>query len=243
MKNLLILIFGIGSYGLAHAQQDSFFTEPSLLKFWEKDTFDLGYVHPDIIELASHYTAVMVDEPEILIASDSRYKGAKGDHLKQLGDVGRMAMIERIEAGGWTVSEQAGPHVLYIRWAISDLYLKKKRRGYLSYTPLGIVVHASTEAAIKDLWQKIDIVELGVEIEWLDSTTGAVLAAARASRGARRKDGKRDQLVRWEDLDALFQTIGEQTRCHMDNNQLAPDEKRMECDSIVIEATTESESN
>jgi len=119
-------VVGICSLGLANAQDNSFFTDPSLLKPWDQGTFDLGYVHPDVFKIAQRYDSVMVDQPEILIAADSRYKGAKGNHLKQLADVGRLAMIERLEAGGWTVTDEAGPKVVFMRWAISDLYLKKK---------------------------------------------------------------------------------------------------------------------
>ena len=72
-------------------------------------------------------------------------------------------------------------------------------------------------------------------IEWLDSETGEVLSAGLARRGARKADGQKEELVSWEELDALFKTIGEQTRCHMDNNKLPEAEKRQDCDSIVIE--------
>ena len=41
----------------------------------------------------------------------------------------RMAMMERIEAGGYRVTEQPGPNVLFMRWAVSNLYVKKKKRA------------------------------------------------------------------------------------------------------------------
>jgi hypothetical protein len=213
------------------AQDGGFFTDPSLLKPWDQGTFDLGYVDPDILQKAQRYNAVMVDQPEIKIAADSKYKSAKGDDLKQLADVGRLAMIERLEAGGWEVVEEPGPDVVYMRWAIFDLQLKKKKRGVLSYTPVGFVVHTTAQAAIQDLWKKVNILELGLMIEWLDSQSGGVLSAGLARRGT----GDKSQLVSWEELDALFKTIGEQTRCHMDNNKLPEGKKRLDCDSIVIE--------
>ena len=228
---VLPLIIGL-SWALAVSAQDTdFFTAPSLLKPWDQGTFDLGYVDPDILQKTQRYNAVMVDQPEIEIAADSKHKSAKGDDLKQLADVGRLAMIERLEAGGWEVVEEPGPNVVYMRWAISDLYLKKKKRGVLSYTPVGLVVHTTAQAAIKDLWKKVNILELGLMIEWLDSQSGEVLSAGLARAGT----GDKSQIVSWEELDALFKTIGEQTRCHMDNNKLPEGEKRLDCDSIVIE--------
>jgi hypothetical protein len=171
------------------------------------------------------------------VADDSRYKGAKGDHLKQLADAGRLAMTERLEAGGWPVTNEAGENVVFIRWAISDLYLKKKKkkRGLLSYTPVGMVVHTTAQATIKDLWEKMDIVEFGLKIEILDSVSGEVIVAGSAKEGSRKTNGQKADLVSWQELDALFSTIGEQMRCRLDNNKLPEAEKRFDCDSIMIE--------
>ena len=155
--------------------------------------------------------------------------------MKQLDDTARLAMIERIEAGCYTVTEEPGPNVGYIRWAIADLYLKKKKRSILSYTPVGFVAHTTRQALIRDLWNKIDIVELGLLIEWSDSVSGEVLSAGDARQGLRKAKGRKVDLVTWEELDALFLTVGEQTRCHLDNNKLSEGKKRMDCDSIVVE--------
>ncbi len=114
-------------------------------------------------------------------------------------------MIERLEAGGWDVVDEPGPNV----------------------------VHTTAQAAVRDLWKKIDIIEVGLVIEWLDSTSGEVLSAGLAERGGRKR--KDAEPVSWEELDALFKTIGEQTRCHMDNNKLPALGKRQDCDSIEAE--------
>jgi len=186
-------------------------------------------------QIAQRYDSVMLDQPEIHMAADSNYKGAKGDDLKQLADAGRLATIERFEAGGWSVVEEPGPNVMYIRWAISELYLKKKKRGILSYTPVGLVVHTTAQAAIRDLWKKIDIVGLGLMIESSDSVSGEILAAGVARKGARKGKGQKRDLVTWEELDALFATIGERMRCRLDNNKLSEEKKRQDCYNIVIE--------
>jgi hypothetical protein len=217
------------------AQEESFFTDPSLLAPWDQGTFDLGYVVPDILEKAQRYDSVMVDQPEIFVAADSKYKGAKPDHLKQLVDSMRLAMMERFKEGGWPMVDTPGPNVLYIRWAINDLYLQKQKRNLLSFTPVGMVVHATRQAAVRDLWKKINIVELGIKIEWNDSLSGEVLSAGTIRQGARKIKGRDAELVSWQDLDALFLTIGEQTRCHFDNTLLPDVEKRVDCDSLVIE--------
>jgi len=234
-KKFLILVVGLCGAASANAQDESFFTDASLLGPWDQGTFDLGYVHPDALQLAERYDSVMIDQPEVLVAAESKYKGAKGDHLKQLADVARLAMMERIEAGGFTIAHEPGPNVVFIRWAIADLYLKKKKRGILSYTPVGMVVHETRKAATRDLWKKIDIVELGLMIEWIDSVSGEVLSAGDARQGLRKAKGQKADLVTWQEVDALFLTVGEQTRCHLENNQLKEGEKRLDCDSLVVE--------
>jgi hypothetical protein len=235
MKRILVLLVGICGFGLAHAQENSFFTDPSLLKPSDNIIFDRRYRHPDLRQVAQRYNAVMLDQPEILLADDSKYKGAKGDHLKQLSDAARLAMTERLDAGGWPLTDEPGPNVIFMRWAISDLYLKKKKRGLLSYTPVGMVVHTTAQATVKDLWKKIDIVEFGLKTEFLDSVSGEVIVAGSAKEGSRKTNGQKMDLVTWQELDALFSTIGEQTRCRLDNNKLPESEKRLDCDSILIE--------
>lgn len=232
---ILILALGLCVMTSASAQDESFFTDPSILETWEKGTYDLGWTHPDISKYVARYDSVMVDQPEVFVAADSKYKGAKADHLKSLSDGARMAVIERLEAGGWNVVDEAGPNVAYIRWALDDVYLKKKKRGILSFTPIGMVVHATAQAAVKDVWKKIDINEIGLKIEWLDSTSGDLLSAGKASQGLRKSKGQKAVIVSWEELYALFYTIGEQTRCHMDNARLPEAERVIDCDAIAIE--------
>jgi hypothetical protein len=235
MKKFLLLAVGICFFGMANAQEHSFFTDPSLLQKSDKGIFKMLYQRPNLWQQSGRFNSVLVDQPEIFIAEDSRYKGAKGDHLKQLADVARFAMIERLEAGGWPVADEAGPGVAYMRWAISDLYLKKKKRGLLSYTPVGMVVHTTSQAAVKDLWKKIDIVELGLKMEVIDSVNQEILAAGIARRGTRKTNGKEAELVTWEELDALFKTVGERGRCALDNYTVPEGQELENCIAIVVE--------
>ena len=46
---------------LANAQDDSVFTDPSLLQPFDKGTFDLKYRHPDIASTGQRYDSIMLD--------------------------------------------------------------------------------------------------------------------------------------------------------------------------------------
>ena len=233
-KRFLILVVGLCSAVSAAGQDIGFLTDYSQLETQEEGFADRMYLAPNLMERLDDFNAVLVDQPEIFIAADSKYGGAKGDQLKLLADTARLATMERLEAGGFTVADGPGPGVLYLRWAIADLYLKKKKRGLLSYTPVGMIVHTTKQAAIRDLWKKIDIVELRMEMELSDAVTGEILAAGTSSHGMRKGRGQEQDLVTWEELDAMFSTVGERIRCNVSNAK-RPQSDWEHCTDIVIE--------
>ena len=181
MKTIPRVILGIVASLIALpilAQDSGFMSDYSILQERVGDAaVDRAWIKDGLADQLVEFSAVMVDQPEIYLSEDTKDKFAKPDALKQLADTMRMAMVERLEAGGYTVTDQPGQNVLFMRWAISNLYVKKKKRGIFSYTPLGAVVHATAQAAIKDLWEKVDIVEMTIELEFYDSATEELLAA------------------------------------------------------------------
>ncbi len=234
-NRLFILIVGLCSAVSAFGQNNDFLTDYSLLEPNEGNFITLRYFDDNLLRRMTDYNAVFVDQPEIFVAADSKYKGAKGDQLKGLADVARLATIERLEAGGYTIATEPGASTLYLRWAITDLYLQKKKRGILSYTPVGFVVHATTQAAVRDLWKKIDIAELSIEAEFSDFVTGEILGAAVSGQlGLRKASGQKAELVSWQQLDALFMTVGERLSCILDNARI-PESEWTACHDIWIE--------
>jgi len=236
MKRLFILIVGMCGAVSAAGQDNDFLTDYSLLEPNAGDFIILRYFDDVLLQRMNDYNAVFVDQPEIFVAADSKYKGAKGDQLKALADVARLATMDRLEANGYTIATEPGRDTLYFRWAITDLYLQKKKRGILSYTPVGFVVHATTQAAVRDLWKKIDIAELSLEVEFSDFVTGEILGAAVSGQlGMRKASGQKADLVSWQELDALFQTLGERLSCVLDAAG-APESEWRACADIWIEA-------
>jgi len=234
---ILMLVVGFFLTASAFGQDNDFLTDYSMLQDFSEDTRFTArlYQAPNAEQRLGDYNSIMIDQPEIFIAADSKYKGAKGDQLKALADVARLSTMARLEANGFNVVDTPGTDTLYMRWAISDLYLQKKKRGILSYTPIGMVVHTTKSAATRDLWKKIDIAELRLEIELTDVVTGEVIVAGISHKqGFRKQKGEKADVVTWQELEALFDTAGERLSCGILNAR-KPAEEAVDCTSIWIE--------
>jgi hypothetical protein len=180
-----------------------------------------------------HFDAVMVDQPEISLSPSSPYHSAKPDELKAIAEFLRSAVAESLRSRGYEVVDRQGEHVLYLRVALTDLQLKKKRRGVLSYTPIGAVVHG-VKAAVQDVMKEVDILDMAGQAEALDSRSGDVLAAIvckrRAPVGA--SGGKLDRMT-FEEFHAHVTGYGHQMACRLDNGRL-PVDQRVDCTDPAV---------
>ncbi len=118
------------------------------------------------------YTKIMIDPVEIWIAPKSKYKGIKPDDLKILADTFRQAIVDALEPT-YPVVNKPGPGVLGIRIAITNVYMTKKKRGLLGYTPVGLVV----STAAKAIGDNMSLQDAVIEAELLDSQTNERLGA------------------------------------------------------------------
>lgn len=114
------------------------------------------------------YTRVMMGPVTIFISPDSEYKGLDADELKTLADTFRAAVTKTLEPEIPLVS-QAGPGVVYVRAALVDVDVAKKKRGLLGYTPIGFVIGAAKDAVEGP---SVTLKNAALEIEMLDSVSG-----------------------------------------------------------------------
>jgi hypothetical protein len=113
------------------------------------------------------YTKVMIEPITIFISPDSEYKGLNADDMKALADGFQKTLTSTLEPQ-IPVVNQGGPGVLYLHAALTDVKLAKKKRGLLSFTPIGLVVHAAEDVA----GANISLKDAELEIEMLDSVSG-----------------------------------------------------------------------
>ena len=195
---------------------------------------ELMYIAPGALEKLSKYTGVMVDQPEVSISAQSDYKGAKPDDLKAIAEAMRNGGESRLKAGGYTVVDTPGPGILYVRMALTDLQLTKKKRGLLAYTPVGAVVKFGTDA-LKNVTSKYDIMNMTLQMEISDSQTNAALAQFVLLRGG----GDKPVRIDFDKLEADITEFGERLRCRLDNAHAAAG-KQVDCLDPAARAAREN---
>lgn len=225
--------------GVAFAES-GFLTDYSVLEPQASESgTDLIYGAPGALERFANYNAVMVDQPEIHFSADSEYRGLKPEDAQSLAGIVRNDLTTTITQAGYAVVDTPGPNVLFLRTALSEMYLKKKKRGLLSYTPVGIVVHAGADALSETL-KKVDIIEMTLEAELSDSVSAEVLGAVVLDRGQRKSKGHKEERISMEEFEAIVLEYSARFACRLDNARY-PKEQRIDCyDPAAREARTKA---
>jgi hypothetical protein len=120
----------------------------------------------------SMYTKVLIDPIEIWISEDTDYKGLDPDEAKSITDTLRQALKDELEPD-YPVVNEPGPGVLGIRIAITNVGMKKKKRGLLGYTPVGLVLTTAGDLA----GLRMELASAVIEAEALDGESHEQLAA------------------------------------------------------------------
>jgi len=202
----------------AQSVEGTFLSDYSKLKAASDNAFEKVYVAPDAQQRAAKYTAIMIDQPEVFVNPGSKYQGMKPDDMKAIADGLREAVSAQLK-DRYTIVDAAGPNVLFLRLAVSDVMLQKKKRPILAYTPVGAAVKAVKDAA-SSVTSKVDLKNMRIEGEVLDSVTQEQFGAMTTSRGSLSTSGNASQPVSWQELNQLFTLAGKRLRCRLDNAAL-----------------------
>ena len=156
---------------------------------------------PDLNRAA--YTRVMFEPITIFISPDSEYKGLKADELKAMSDGFQEAITKTLEPD-FPVVNQAGPGVLYLRVALTNVKVAKKKRGLLGYTPIGFVVTTASGPTIL-------LKDASLEIEALDSASSerlfVLVDPAPKTVGAKE--------LTWDEVNKVFAYYAERFKARM----------------------------
>lgn len=201
--------------------EEGFLTDYSKLQPVSGNAQEFRYVAPDGFKRLAAYNGVVVDEPEVHVSPDSPYKGAKPGDLSAVASNMRIAISDALKAGNYSVPDQPGAGLIYLRLAITDLDMKKKKRGILAYTPIGAVVKVGADA-VKDMMEKVDITGMALQAELTDSVSGEVLAALVYVRPE-----SKDRME-FDELDSMMKGYGARIRCNLDNARV-PANQQIDC--------------
>lgn len=230
----IVLTCGLANVASAQNYDRSFLSDYSKLvatKLKNGGT-DLIYVYPDADEKVPKYKALMIDQPEVLMNPNSEYKGAKPVDLAAIAELMRMDIADVMRAGGYGVVDTPGPNVLYLRLAITDLNLTRKKRPLLAYTPVGFVVKAGVDAT-RDMMAKYDILGANVQGRYTDSMSDEPLGEFVGVRG---NNGQR---MTFDQLESEMKGAASGLRCRFDNAHVTAD-KRINCLDPAARAAREA---
>jgi hypothetical protein len=227
MRNLSasIILVSLFATPTAWAENSGFLSDYSNLEPLERSGKAIGYIAPGAADTISRFNRVMVDQPSIIISPDSKYKGAKPSDMVEVGEALRAGVIEGI-GDSFPVVEEPGDGAALLSWAVSNIYLKKAKRGVLGYTPVGAVAYGAKKM-MTDVVDKTRAFDVVIEIEATDSVSGEVLFAMMYDTA---KEGEE---VEWEEALAFAQGIGRRVGCRLGNSRLAEGE-RVDCLAIPL---------
>ena len=125
-------------------------------------------------------------------------------------DTFRETIVSALEPT-YPVVSKPGPHVLWLRIAITNVYVKKKKKSLLSFTPIGLAVTGVQALAGKN----ISLVDATIEVEMLDSQSNERLGVLidKQSASAEKKKKKKTS---WEEVEKTLKFYAERFRSRMD---------------------------
>ena len=204
----------------AQPVDSGFFDDYSKLEPTDAGGLDYLYARPGYEEIVRDTHTVVIPQPEIFLAPDSKYKGMKPDDMKELADLLRSAMFVAL-ADGYQIADNPGPDTLVLRVALTNMHLKKKGRiPLIGYMPPAYIAGTAKRKLLNDFAQNILLTEAVVEMEILNGASGEVIGQLVAELGDR--DSKKE-FASWQELQAAATLAGQRLRCRLDNAKFEPE--------------------
>ncbi len=123
------------------------------------------------------YNRLMIDRIKIFLSEDSDYKGIDPTELKELADYFHQAIVKAV-GDSYPVVEAAGPDVLRLRIAITDLVPNKPEASVVTLVvPFLWVGDAGAGAAQGNAGSTPFVGHASIELEALDSESSEQVAA------------------------------------------------------------------
>jgi hypothetical protein len=206
------------------ADNVGFLDDYSLLRPSPDTSLTKYYMAPGASTRLRSYHSIMVDHPEVFIATNSPYKGFKPANLAVVAEAFRQAVIAALQ-DDYKIVAEPGPGVLLLRLALVNIDVTKDRLHVAGFTPVGLAYQAANAAvssSYKNAVRHTSLVGLSIEGEVRDSQSSDMLgefvddfSSQSAPKG-------------WTEFQQEMQRFGEVANCQL-NNAKAADADRVNC--------------
>ncbi|MCP3870196.1 MAG: DUF3313 domain-containing protein [Gammaproteobacteria bacterium] len=134
----------------------------------------------------SQYNKVMIDGIKIFLKDDAEYKGIDPKDLADLADYFHDSIVKQV-SDAYPVVEEAGPDVIRLRIAVTDLVPNKPEVSLVTLAvPFAWVADAGTGAAKGKPGTTAFVGESSIEMEAVDTQTNEQVAAYISTRAAKK---------------------------------------------------------
>jgi Protein of unknown function (DUF3313) len=185
------------------------------------------YVAPDAQQRLGAVNAIFVEQPALAIAPASKISALQPNDAQLVVNTFHQLLTEQL-APSFIMAVRSDPGVLTLRTALTNVYLQKPRRRLMSFTPVGIVVHAAKNA-LENVMQKVDLHEAVIQAELIDSNTGEVIVEMYDQRGS---IANSKQYTDWQQIEDAFTVDAKRLKCQLDNAH-SPQQQQSNCWQIT----------
>ena len=201
-----------GPVQAADLQRSGFFDNYDKLQPADASWVDFLSTSERLKPLLGSARAIVVPQPEIFLAIDSKYRGISPNEMKALADTFQSVIVDAL-ADKYQIAQRPGPDTIVLRMALSNVHLKRKGRNLLGYTPIGFVA-TTAKRMLDDFTKKILLTEVTWEGEIIDGETGEVAGQMVVMMG---NNSKKKEFTSWDDLVTAMSVGALRLRCRFDN--------------------------
>lgn len=233
-RSVPVLLAQLCLMAAASAQpiDSGFFEDYSRLEPTDASGLSYMYARPEWEQIVSEARTLVIPQPEIFLAADSKYKGIKPDNMKELADLLRSSVFVAL-ADAYQIADNPGPDTLVLRIAVTNMNLKKKpRMPVVGWLPPAYIAGSAKRKWLNDFADNMLLTEAVIEMEIVNGETGEILGQLLAELGDRRAA---EGFSSWEELQAATMLAGRRLRCRLDNAKFEP-EMRVNClEAVTLE--------
>lgn len=206
-----VLMMGTG-WAKEEMEKSGFLSDYSLLS--QDDPLKVAdwlYVKKNVVFGA--YDKIILKHVSFILSPDAEYKGIQADEMNDLAETFHRALVEAL-SDVYTFTDEAGPGVMTLRIALTDLVPNKPGRGTItSIVPVGIVLSSAKKITTGT---HIGMGGVSFEAELIDSQTNEVLMAViNSETGKKYKIGK--STTTWGQVKEIFKASAKTFRKRLDS--------------------------